>query len=398
MDGLDSLITSLDPTSGRYHQAPLHVRRRITWDGMNGQEWQWINMGSLRLTKEVNISHPENPKHPNLLCAHLEISRQHRFTETKLLLKALKERLQLEAAMEFFWETAKNATKNAWDQYNYSRSLQENLHVLKNEMRELSSREADIKNELNIAKILYGKKPKEEVNLWLENVEKIISEVTKIEEDSRQVRRYYLLSHLALGKLVIKKIEEVVKLKEKGQFSEGLLAYLLPESGSMPTAKLMGGMTAERNLERIWEFVTDHDVRTIGVYGMGGVGKTTIMTHVYNRIIKSSIIFGIAIWVTVSNNFNIERLQNDIARGIGLKFSNEEDEMRKSMKLFEALKRMEKFVIILDDVWRPFPLEKVGIPEGSAYKIILTTRSKHVCRGMKCHKKFEVEVLPKEEA
>ncbi|XP_058105901.1 probable disease resistance protein At5g63020 [Magnolia sinica] len=312
--------------------------------------------------------------------------------------------------MEFIWNTITNAgvvletvkktvenAKYAWDQYNYSRSLKDNLAVLKTEMQELSSRESDVTNELKAAEGVHVKKPKEEVSLWLKNVEKITREVIKIEEDSREVSRYFLLRRLALVKLVEEKIEEVVKLKEKGRFLEGLLADLLPESGIMPVTKLVGRTTAERKLEQIWNCLIDHEVSIIGVYGMGGVGKTTIMTHIYNKI-KSTGILGIAIWVTVSNDFNIERLQNGIAQEIGLKLSYEEDEKIRSMKLFEALKSLKKFVIILDDMWKPFLLEDIGIPEGNAYKIALTSRSKNVCRSMKCGKKFEVQVLSEEEA
>ncbi|XP_058106523.1 probable disease resistance protein At1g52660 [Magnolia sinica] len=163
---------------------------------------------------------------------------------------------------------------------------------------------------------------------------------------------------------------------------------------ALHTAKVADGKTPKAE---IWESLMDHEVRIIGVYGMEGVGKTTIMTQMYNRI-KSSKIFGIAIWVTVSNDFSIEKLQNLIAQEIKLELSYEKDEIRRSMKLFQALKRRKKFVIILDDMWKPFPFEKVGIPEGNTNKIVLTTRSKNVCRGMGCQKKFEVEVLSREEA
>ncbi|XP_058105904.1 disease resistance protein SUMM2-like [Magnolia sinica] len=296
--------------------------------------------------------------------------------------------------MEFFWE----ATKNAWAQYNCSRRLEENLTVLRTEMRGLSSRECDIKNELKRVEVVHGRKLKEEVSLWLENVEKITSEATKVEEDCREVRRYFSLSRVALGKLVIDKIEEVVKLKEKGQFSGGLLADLVPESGSMPMMKLVGRTRDERNSEEIWESLMDRVVKTIGVYGMAGVGKTTIMTQIHDRITRSGK-FGHAVWVKPPNDSNIERLQNGIGQAIALDLSHEEDEMRRSVKLLEALKwRGNNFIIIFDEVCKPFPLEKVGIPKGDACKIILTTRSKNVCRDMKCDRKIEVEVLSREEA
>ncbi|XP_058106526.1 disease resistance protein RFL1-like [Magnolia sinica] len=247
--------------------------------------------------------------------------------------------------MEFIWKTA----KTAWDQYNYASNLKENLDVMKTQMQELRTQASDVKIELNMAEVMHGKKPKGEVSLWLENVERITSQMTTTEEDYKEVGRDFLRSRVALGKLVIKKIEEVVKIREKSRFSEGLFGNLLPEMGSVPTTKLVGRTTAERNLKKIWESLMDDEVRIIGVYGVGGMGKTTIMTHIHNRI-QSSGKFGIVIWVTVSHNANIEILQKGIARAIGLKLSYEEDRMRRPMKLFQAPKSREKFVIILDDM------------------------------------------------
>ncbi|XP_058106505.1 uncharacterized protein LOC131249757 [Magnolia sinica] len=146
-------------------------------------------------------------------------------------------------------EFLQDIVRNVWVQYDYSKRLEESLDVLKTEMQELSSQKTDVKNELNTAKVMHEKKPKREVSLWLKNVQRTTSEVTKIEEVYFEVRGDFPLPRVALGKRVVEKIEEVVKLKEKGRFSEGLLANLLPESGSMPTTELMGKRIAKRNLK-----------------------------------------------------------------------------------------------------------------------------------------------------
>nr|XP_012466521.1 unnamed protein product [Gossypium raimondii] len=64
------------------------------------------------------------------------------------------------------------------------------------------------------------------------------------------------------------------------------------------------------------------------------------------------------------------------------------------------LKKAGKHVLILDDVWDKVSLEEVGIPEPSSstgYKLVLTTRSEHVCQYMGC-KVINVKPLSEEEA
>ncbi|KAA8548712.1 hypothetical protein F0562_000396 [Nyssa sinensis] len=144
----------------------------------------------------------------------------------------------------------------------------------------------------------------------------------------------------------------------------------------------------------------DEEIRKIGVYGMGGVGKTTILKHINNQLLKKeNVKSDYAIWVTVSKELNIFKLQNDIALALKENISTEQDETRRAGMVSEMI-GSKKYVLILDDVWEKIDLEKVGIPEptrSSGCKLILTSRSSDVCRYMGC-KEFKVEVLSKEEA
>ncbi|GFZ12559.1 hypothetical protein Acr_23g0009440 [Actinidia rufa] len=81
-------------------------------------------------------------------------------------------------------------------------------------------------------------------------------------------------------------------------------------------------------------------------------------------------------WVTVSKEFSIHRLQNDIAKAVGGEISHEGDEMRRAALLFKVLMKRKNSVLILDDMWDHFLLEKVGVPIGwTGCKLILTSRS-----------------------
>ncbi|XVF78279.1 hypothetical protein PTKIN_Ptkin14bG0119000 [Pterospermum kingtungense] len=118
---------------------------------------------------------------------------------------------------------------------------------------------------------------------------------------------------------------------------------------------------------------------------MGGVGKTTLMKVINNQLLKETNKFDVLIWVTVSKEMSIVKLQKDIARKLNVTLSEDEDEITRAGMLSDLLVQKGRFVIILDDVWEKFSLERVGIPETSkGSKLLLTTRSLDVCRCMGC--------------
>ncbi|KAF8391232.1 hypothetical protein HHK36_023534 [Tetracentron sinense] len=292
-------------------------------------------------------------------------------------------------------------------QFYYLKNVEQNIETLRGIMEELSGRENDVKMEMNRAMVQWGKKLKSEVQVWLKNVEKITNEVNSIENEIqgkvRCMRGCFPNCHsrLKIGKLVVQKIKEVKELQGKGGFSNSLFADPLPDTGkTIPTTMLMSTTTSGKVLQMTWECLVDVNIKKIGIYGMGGVGKTTIMMHINNRLNEAQI-FDSVIWVTVSKALNLEKLQNDIAKAIDLDLTYDEDTTSRATKLFAELQRKKKFVLILDDLWCKFPLEEVGIPKPNrenGCKLVFTTRVMEVCRGMETQREIKVEVLSKEEA
>ncbi|WJX80952.1 Ulp1 peptidase [Trifolium repens] len=137
------------------------------------------------------------------------------------------------------------------------------------------------------------------------------------------------------------------------------------------------------NIKKVLKLVEDDKVFVIGIYGMGGVGKTLLATLVENEV-KRKTTFKDVFWVTVSDNTNISKLQHDIAKRIGVNL-DEDDERIRADYLSSALEKKGKSILILDDVWKYIDLEKVGIhPKVNGIKVIVTTRLKHVCHQMDC--------------
>ncbi|XVF77469.1 hypothetical protein PTKIN_Ptkin14bG0046700 [Pterospermum kingtungense] len=140
-------------------------------------------------------------------------------------------------------------------------------------------------------------------------------------------------------------------------------------------------------------------VNMIGLYGMPGVGKTTLVKEVWKQA-KEQKLFDYVMMVTMSQTPDINKIQDRIAESLHFKFEASTEE-GKAEVLWQRLKVLNKILIIIDDVWKAFELLTIGIPFGVEHKdckILLTTRVERVCVQMNCHEKFQLKELSKEEA
>uniref|UniRef100_A0A2N9I980 Uncharacterized protein n=1 Tax=Fagus sylvatica TaxID=28930 RepID=A0A2N9I980_FAGSY len=275
----------------------------------------------------------------------------------------------------------------------FHRGVDEEMDFLRDKGQDLDARKADTESRIR------GKQPKREVERWLEKADKIKGEIQAIEGKFAKMK-YFSRAHV--GKLAFKKIQKVQELYEEGDFHDNLVVDL-PVSNReiLPTPPtLIGESTAKRIKEEIWACMLGDDVRKIGVYGMGGIGKSTVMKYINNSLLNETHKFESVIWVTVSKAFDVIKLQHDIASKLELDLSKFEDVTTRAAKLYAELKDKKRYVLILDDLWEAFPLEDIGLPEPTqenGCKLVLTTRLLDVCRGMSC-KDIKMELLSKEEA
>ncbi|XP_034922690.1 probable disease resistance protein At1g61300 [Populus alba] len=166
----------------------------------------------------------------------------------------------------------------------------------------------------------------------------------------------------------------------------------------LPTTKLVG-QAMERNMNAVWSGLLNDEVSCIGIWGMPGVGKTALATHIYNQLHETRGMFHPVRWITMSQDFSIYALQGRIAEVLDLKPLDENDAMVRTGELLTELNVKKKGFLILDNLWDHFLPDEVGIPlRTDGWKLILTTRSQDICRKMDCQRIIKVEPLSEGEA
>ncbi|XVF78079.1 hypothetical protein PTKIN_Ptkin14bG0099700 [Pterospermum kingtungense] len=255
------------------------------------------------------------------------------------------------------------------------------MNNLKRRLEELNGRKEDIESSTS-TELHSRKKLKTEVELWFRNVGKLSDEIQDLQQKFGENN---VLSRGFLKRDVLKKIQEVEEHFQRGMFDDSLVVDNPRWIGQALSTTTAFGKAAKICMKEIWAYLMGDDIQKIGVWGMGGVGKTTIMKLIHNQLLKETEKFKIVIWVTVSKEMNIVKLQNSIARAMNVNLHEDEDVTIRAGIIHEMLARKGKYMLILDDLWSKLSLEEVGIPEPSnGSKLLVTTRLLEVCHYLGC--------------
>ncbi|KAJ0008244.1 hypothetical protein Pint_30534 [Pistacia integerrima] len=291
----------------------------------------------------------------------------------------------------------------------YIRELEDNVNSLKNELQKLVETKADVKTGVDAAEQRPQMRRLSKVQGWLSRAEAEVTEVGELLRDSSQEIEKLCLggycsknlkSSYKFGKKVAKKLQDVVNLKNEGAFE--VVAQEVPEPAVdlLPMQPTIVGL--QSIFDKVWNCLVGEEVEIIGIYGTGGVGKTTLLKQINNKFCNELQGFDLVIWVVVSKVPNFEKIQEDIGKKIGL--NNESWKTRsvqeKAGDIFKILSS-KKFVLLLDDLWKWIDLTEVGVPIPNSKpvsKVVFTTRFFEVCGTMNTNKDFKVEYLTDEEA
>ncbi|XVF78694.1 hypothetical protein PTKIN_Ptkin14bG0156100 [Pterospermum kingtungense] len=183
--------------------------------------------------------------------------------------------------------------------------------------------------------------------------------------------RYRISKNMEKEKLVISKLLDEVAIFGHA----GRVGY--PSTCTVPTIEFLSSkdfMVSKASKEaskQIFEALEDDKVSMIGLWGMGGSGKTSLVREVGNHAEKSNL-FDKVVFATVSQKPKFHSIQDEIAKCL-YDFDMNEINLK----------------------------ERIGIPLGKDHKgckVLLTTRSLDVCHYMECQKKIFLRCLDDQEA
>ncbi|ERN20013.1 hypothetical protein AMTR_s00071p00163330 [Amborella trichopoda] len=204
-------------------------------------------------------------------------------------------------------------------------------------------------------------------------------------------------SNYKLGKQATKKLAQITTHIDRVDTVTWSMDRAPPFGREMPTASITGQSTFDKNVNKILECLSNDEFGVIGIHGMGGVGKTTLMHEINNGVLQNRE-FNRVIWITVSKeDVKITRIRKEIMKKLGMTV---EDEDMIVERLFSALKE-HRFMLILDDLWEKLDLNVVGVPRPNPEnksKVVITARALMVCNRMETDHDIKVDVLIEEEA
>ncbi|CAK9153332.1 unnamed protein product [Ilex paraguariensis] len=128
-----------------------------------------------------------------------------------------------------------------------------------------------------------------------------------------------------------------------------------------------------------------NDLSVYAIWGMGGLGKTSLSQLVYNDP-RVKTHFELRIWVCVSDDFSIQRLTRAIIESIEGGGCNILELDPLQLRLQEKLSG-RRFLLVLDDVWNEYHDKwdglKIALRCGAkGSMLVVTTRSEEVARMM----------------
>ncbi|CAM0948168.1 unnamed protein product [Alopecurus aequalis] len=242
--------------------------------------------------------------------------------------------------------------------------------------------------------IQLGKRPRDSTISWIQSARSIADESSTIKNEYEQRSicmfgcSWNCFFNYRIGRTATKKKKKVDELKEEAPQNDSMFTLLPPIGRELPLPRNIVGQN--NYLEEIVKCIRQGTTSFIGICSMGGAGKTTLLRQLNNTFSRAAELheFDHVIYVEIGQQPNLGTVQQNIASQLGLTLGQDESATARSASLYNFLKE-RKFLLLMDNLWQPLDLVKVGIAQGhgkigpqNRQMIVITTRDEQICHRM----------------
>ncbi|KAL2336508.1 hypothetical protein Fmac_010954 [Flemingia macrophylla] len=213
------------------------------------------------------------------------------------------------------------------------------------------------------------------VKEWFRKVREYETRIEEIRNDEghKETRLFnglfpYLRNRHRLSRKAKKMTEDIKMLiDESSKFNEvAFRQNVTSNDTTLSNANYVEFGSRKSMVEEVMEKLEDSNIRMIGLYGQGGVGKSTLIKAIATKV-KDNKLFNVVATSEITTHPNIQKIQEEIAYVLGLKLEGDSENVRADC--LRRRLRIEKgnTLVILDDLWDKLDLNKIGIPLDDAH-------------------------------
>ncbi|XP_044470774.1 probable disease resistance protein At4g27220 isoform X3 [Mangifera indica] len=287
-----------------------------------------------------------------------------------------------------------------WRQFKYLYKYSTNFKKLEKEVKKLKNTRDEVQHKVTVAE-RNVEEIKQNVKDWLKDVEKTITEAEQLIQEKINNPPCFkgLCSNYKQSKKAFKlKWDDIDHLlQQEKEFDQVSFPTIQQDIWLRSREDYLAFESRNSIMKNVWDALNDENVYMIGVYGMGGTGKTTLVQEVGRKAAQDNLFEDIA-FVEVTQTLDIKKVQTEIAEKLGVKFSHDSE---RANKLYERLKRGKKILLILDNIWEDVDLRTIGIPsemDHGGCKLMFTTRNLDALQKMGSTNNFKMSILEENEA